>query len=102
MVVPVSVVLGVPVSVVDVVHMVTVLHGWVPAARAVIVRMTAVRDMLARLALVPVPGVCPVEVAVVRVVDVIAVRNLGMSAGRTVCVLVRGMFVVENGHDAHL
>lgn len=94
--------LGVPVSVVDVVHMVAVLHGGVPAARAVIVRMAAVRDMLARLALVPVSGVRPVEMAVVRVIHVIAVRNLGMPAGRTVRVLMRGMFVVENGHDAHL
>jgi hypothetical protein len=99
-VVPVPVVLGVTVSVVDIVEVVAVPHGRVTAAGAVIVRMTAVRDVLARLALVPVPRVLLVEVAVVRVVDVVAVRDLGMSAGRTVGVLVRGVLVVENGHDA--
>ena len=102
MVVPVPFVLGVPVSVMDVVDMVTVLHGRVPAAGTVLVRVATVRDMLAGLALVPVAGVGAVEVSVVGVVDVVAVRDLGVSAGRTVDVLVRGVLVVEDGHQAHL
>lgn len=102
MVVPVPFVLGVPVAVVDVVDMVTVLHGRVAAAGSVLVRVAAVRDMFAGLALVPVAGVGAVEVSVVGVVDVVAVRDLGVSAGRTVDVLVRGMLMVEDGHRAHL
>jgi hypothetical protein len=98
-VVPVPVV---PVSVVGVVDMVAVFHGGVAAVGSVLVGVPAVRDVLAGLALVPVAGVRLVEVAVVRVVDVIAVRDLGMPASRSVIVLVRGVFLVGNCHDAHL
>lgn len=101
-VVPVPVVRGVPVSVVGVVDVVAVHDGGVSAGVTVLVRVTAVRDVLAGLALVPVSGVLPVEVSVVRVVDVVAVREPGMAAGGAMGVRVRGVLVVENGHEAHL
>jgi hypothetical protein len=95
-------VLGVPVSVVDVVHMPAVHDGGVSAPLTVLVRVTAVRDVLAGLAFVPVSGVLPVEVAVVRVVDMVAVRDLGVAARGAVGVLVPWVLLVENGHGAHL
>src|SRR5262245_37912288 len=70
-VVPVPVVLGVPVAVVQVVHMVTVLDPLVSAALAVPVVVALVGAMRVGLALVPVPGVLAVQMAVVRVVDVV-------------------------------
>lgn len=85
--------------------MVAVHDGGVPVPLTVLVRVTAVRDVLAGLAglaLVPVSGVLPVEVSVVLVVDVVAVRDPGMTAGRAVGVRVRWVLVVENGHEAHL
>lgn len=102
MVVPVPVVRGVPVSVVDVVDVVAVCHGRVATAFAVLVLVPLVGGVPAGLALVPVSGVLPVQVAVVRVVHVIAVRHLHMTAGGAVGVLVGGVLLVEGGHAAHL
>ena len=67
-------------------------------ARTVLVATAAV----AGFALVPVALVLAVQMSVVRVVDVVVVRHLGVSAVRAVGVRVRGVFVVEGGHGAHL
>ena len=67
MLVPVTVVRGMPVTVVHVVDMVPVLHRVVPAVGVVLaVGVTFVHDVLtARRALVPVAVVLTVDVAVV-------------------------------------
>jgi hypothetical protein len=93
---------GVPVAVVDVVDVVAVQDALVSAVLAVPVLVTVVRDMSAGFALVPVALVLAVQMSVVRVVDVVVVRHLGVSAVRAVGVRVRGVFVVEGGHGAHL
>ena len=101
-VVPVPVVLGVAMTVMNVVHVVAVRHGGVPAVRAVLVAVRFVSHVPAGLALVPVSRVLTVQVSVVRVVDVVAVPYLGVPAVRAVGVLVGGVFLVEGGHGARL
>lgn len=101
MVVPVPLVGRVPMSVVEVVDVIAVLHGGVSTAGAVFMGVSAVRDVLARFALVPVARVLAVEMTVVGVVDVIAVQDSRVAAGRAMGVLVRGMLLVEYGHDPH-
>lgn len=101
-VVPVPVVGGVAVAVMDVVLVVAVRDGGMAAALAVPVGVVLVRDMGGGLALVPVLGVPPVQMPVVRVVDVVAVPYLGVAAGRSMGVLVRRVFLVNGGHDVHL
>lgn len=88
--------------VVDVVHMIAMRDGVMPAAVTVRVVVTPVGRMAGRLALVVVVGVEPVQMTVVRVVDMVAVRDLGMAAGRAMDVVVHRVFVVERGHGAHL
>src|SRR5690242_3076705 len=70
-VVPVALVGGVPVTVVEVVDVIAVQNALVPAVLAVPVVVPLVRHMPARLALVPVPLVLAVHMTVVRVVDVV-------------------------------
>ncbi len=74
MVVPVSVVAGVPVAVVHEVDVILVRHGHVTAPLAVLVRMTFVRNVCVGRALVDVAVVDTVQMSVVHVVDVPAVR----------------------------
>ena len=102
MVVPVARMLGVPVAVVQIVEVVAVLDRRVPAALAVLVAVPVVCDVPARLALVPVAGVLAVQMSVVRVVDVVPVRYLGVTAVRTVGVLVGRVFGMQGCHGAHL
>ncbi|GHB63737.1 hypothetical protein GCM10010347_37130 [Streptomyces cirratus] len=64
--------------------------------------MVLVRRVPLRLALVPVPRVFPVQMAVVRVVDVVAVGHLRVTAAGGVCVLVQGVFLVEGRHGAEI
>jgi hypothetical protein len=99
-VVPVPVVLGVAMTVMNVVHVVAVRHGGVSAVRAVLVAVRLVSHVSARLALVPVARVLAVQVSVVRVVDVVAVRHFGVPAGRAVGVFVGCVFLVEGGHGS--
>ncbi len=76
-VVPVAVVLGVAVPVVDVVDVVAVQHALVSAVLAVLVGVLLVGDVGTGLAFVPVAAVFAVQVAVVGVVDVVAVGTAG-------------------------
>jgi hypothetical protein len=99
----VSAVCGVPVLVVDVVDMVAVGDGLVAATLRVLVVVTRVLDVGTRFALVPVPFVLPVQMAVVHVVDVALVPESGVPAVWAVCVVVSGVFLVNRSrHDRHL
>ncbi|GGQ23021.1 hypothetical protein GCM10010249_47140 [Streptomyces roseolilacinus] len=60
--------------------------------------VAAVGDVLARLALVPVPGVLAVQVPVVGVVDVVAVDHGLVAAGGAVYVGVRLVFLMQDRH----
>jgi hypothetical protein len=68
--------------------MVVVGHGDVPAAASVLVFVVRVGRVADGRALVDVPVVCAVEVSVVHVVDVIAVRNGNVPAALLVPVIV--------------
>ncbi|SQI00070.1 Uncharacterised protein [Corynebacterium minutissimum] len=99
-VVPVSVVSGVAVAIVQVVDVIAVRNGDVAAALAVLVIVILVNVVLGRLALIPVALVLAVDVAIVNVVDVIAVRESDVAAAFTVGV---GVFLVDGvGHDFSL
>ena len=88
-------VLGVPVTVVDVVDVVTVRHGDVTAALPVVVVVAAaVLGMPGALAFVGVIGVHAVQVTVVHVVDVVTVRDGDVAAARPVRVVVIGVRVM--------
>jgi hypothetical protein len=89
---------GVPVTVMDVVHVVAMRHGHVPAPVAVGVPGVLMRGVLGGLALVPMPLVVPVQVSIVDIVDVVAVRNADMSAAFAVNVLVLWVLEVCGGH----
>ncbi|GAA3024625.1 hypothetical protein GCM10010448_03050 [Streptomyces glomeratus] len=102
MVVPVSLVPGVPVAVVQIVDVVAVRDRPVTAAVAVLVLVSLVGDMHPGLALVPMAAVLTVQMAVVGVVDVIPVRYGVVSAGRAVAVRVSCVFRVLDAHGAHL
>jgi len=93
------VVAGVPVTVVDVVDVVAVWDGDVPAAFAVDVVVRAAFGVAAGLTFVVVALVFAVQVAVVDVVDVVAVRDGDMAAGRAVLVLVFGVLSVCCRHQ---
>ena len=93
----VTVVLRVAVTVVDVVHMVLVLHGFVAAIFAVLVIRNGVLSL--RLVLIVVVAVLGVQVAIVLVVHVVAVLDSLVAAARAVGVFGRGVFsfVVSHG-----
>lgn len=91
MVVVMPLVSGVPVSVVDVVDVVAVRDGDVPATFAVRVIVTVVNAMLGRLALVDVPLMVTVKVCVVDIVDVVAVRDRHVPAALAMRVIVAGV-----------
>lgn len=80
MFVPVVAVLGVQMSVVQVIHVVAVWHRLMTAVGAVAVRVLGVRQALGRFALVPVVVMAMMQVSVVHVVDVVAVWHRGVSA----------------------
>lgn len=99
MVVPVPFVCRVAVPLVDVVDVVTVRDGHVPASGPVPVVMGVVRDVHLRLALVHVPLVEAMEASVVNVVDMIGMRNSHMPAPRAVPMSVISMLAVFGGHN---
>lgn len=103
-VVPVALVSRVPVTVVHVVHVVTVWNRHVPAPLAVCVGVFGVLPMLVGLALVRVTVVLAVQMTVVHVVDVIAVRDCHVTAARSVHMVMPGMRPMLYGcrHFAHL
>ncbi len=88
MIIPVTVVADVAVPVVDVVDVVAVRHGHVPAPWLVLVVVRVVYGVPAHLALVDMVLVNPVQVAVVDVVDVVAVRHRDMAASGAMPVIV--------------
>ena len=78
--VPMILVRGMTVPVVHIVHVITMLHGFVPAASVVLVIVAFVHCMHTAVALVPVVVVSDMCVAVVQIVDMIAVLDRGMPA----------------------
>jgi hypothetical protein len=99
--VPVALVQGVPVLVVNVVDVIAVLNRLVAAALPMNMVMLLVDDVGGRRAFVPVPLVGPVSVAVVQVVRVISMGDPYVPAPGSV-----GMVVVCVGlmfwHETHL
>lgn len=100
MLVPMTVVGGVAVAVVDVVHMVVVGHLVVPAPRAVLVIMFVMGDMNGVVALVPMLLVGPMDVPVVEIVGVVPVVHSGMAARRAVGVVVFWIGGMGHGHGS--
>lgn len=98
-VVPVPVVFGVAVTVVDVVDVVTVRDADMSAAFTVLVFVAVVARVVGWLALVRVIAVRAVEVSVVHVVGVGLVRESDMPAGWPVLVRMVGVRGVCGGHD---
>jgi hypothetical protein len=94
----VAVVLNMTVPVVDVVDMVVVRHGYVPASQFVLVVVAVVRRVTTRFALVDVITVDLVQVTVVDVVDVIVVRYGHVSASQLVLVTVVGVLTMFGGN----
>jgi hypothetical protein len=101
MIVPVPVVLNVAMAVVDVVHVVAVRHGHMPASEPMLVVMTGVRGVIVRFAFVDVILVDLVQVAVVDVVDVVLVRHGHVPASQPVLVFVIGVLAMFGG-NAHV
>ncbi|GLX02590.1 hypothetical protein [Microtetraspora sp. NBRC 16547] len=97
MLVPVPLVEGVAVAVVDVVHVIAVRHRHMAAGVTVLVRVLPVRDMGGKLALVDVIAMRAVQAAVVDVVDVIAVWYGDVPAIGPVDMLVPRMLTVLGG-----
>ncbi|CCW15325.1 hypothetical protein EBESD8_58970 [Rhodococcus aetherivorans] len=97
MVVVVPVVRGVPVPVVDVVQVIPVRDGHVPAAFTVDVVVSFVGHMLGGFTLVDVSVVDSVQMPVVHIVDVVAVWHGHVPAALAVGVFVACMFSV-GGH----
>lgn len=102
MLVPVPLVLGMPVTLVGVVHVIAVRDGDVPAALAVRVLVTFMSAVTGGDTFVGMVFVRPVQVTVVHVVDVILVRDSGVAAARAVCVVVVGVGVVISCGGHHI
>lgn len=96
MFVPVTCMRCVQVSVVQVVDVISVLDGDMPAIRSVLMSVVPVFDASVRGALAPVLAIAMVEMSVVDIVDVITVGNSHMSAIRTVYVWV--VVIASNSH----
>lgn len=77
---------GMPVLVVDVVHVVAMLDGRVTTVRAMLVAVNARYDMRLSLALVVVIVVLCMRVTVVEVIRVVSVGDRCVSAAVSVCV----------------
>lgn len=103
-VVPVVIVSGMPVTVVHVVHVVTVGNRDMSTALAVHVDVFTMLPVLADLALIRVAVVLAVQMPVVDIVDVIVVRDCHVPAALTMRVVVSGMRLMLQGcrHFTHL
>lgn len=103
-VVPMTLVSGVPVAVVHVVDVVTVRHGRVAAAFPVCVRVPGVLTVLTDLALIDVTLMFAVQMTVVHVVDMVLVRYRHMPAPLAMGVVVTGVRLVVRScrHVDHL
>ncbi|WP_211369805.1 hypothetical protein [Nonomuraea turkmeniaca] len=89
---------GVTVSVVDVVDMVVVRNGHVPAFRTVLVVMALMRGVRLGLALVHVIVMDAVQATVVDIVDMIVVRDGHVPAAGSMLVSVVGVLAVFGSH----
>ena len=98
-VVPVALMGGVAVAVVEVVHVIAVGEGTVAAALAMLVSVILMNVVLGGLALVPVSLVLAVDVAVVSEVGVIVVREGDVAAALAVSVGVLVMNGVGHGNS---
>jgi hypothetical protein len=103
-VVPVVIVSSMPVTVVHVVHVVTVGNRDMSTALAVHVGVFAMLPVLAYLALIRVAVMLAVQMPVVDVVDVITVRDCHVPAALTMRMVVCGMRLMLQGcrHFTHL
>ena len=90
---------GVPVPFVDVVQVIAVGHGFVPAAVGMHVLVVLVGDMR-QVVLVVMAFVRGMRVPLVDVVNVTLMRDSGVPALRTVDVIVRGMSIVPGSHGS--
>ncbi len=91
---------GVPMSVMDVVHMITVRHRHMAAARAVLVIVIGVRDMLRRFAFVEMLVVRAMNMPVVHIVDVLVVRYGYVPATGSVYMIMTGVSGMLSCHEA--
>jgi len=98
MVVPVALVSSVAMPVVEVVDVVAMGNGDVPATRTVPVVVILVERVTLGLALVVVPVVLGVQMSVVDVVDVITMGNGDVAAAVTVDVRVVSVFAMGGCH----
>jgi hypothetical protein len=90
---------GMPVTVVHVIHMIAVRHRDVTAAVTVGVLVGLVRTVFSRFALIKVPTMRPMQMTVVDVVGVVAVRDGDMPATRAMLMSVSRVLNVRSGHD---
>ena len=93
MLVPVTLVVGMPVPVMDVVEVILMWDADVTAALAVLVSVFGVSGVLGRLTVIVMIAVKPVEMAVVSEIHVVAVRQGHVTAALAMLVLVDGMVV---------
>jgi hypothetical protein len=98
MVVPMALVSSVAMPVVEVVDVVVVGEGDVPATRTVSVIMILVERVTLGLALVVVPVVLSVQMSVVDIVDVITMRDGDVAAALAVDVRMVRVFAVRGCH----
>jgi hypothetical protein len=98
--VPVPLVSGVAVTIVDVVGVVPMGDRLVPATLTVRVVMAFVGDVGVRRAFIPMALVAVVRVPVMEIVGVVVVGDSHVAAALTVCMGVIGMGLVGGGgHD---
>jgi hypothetical protein len=102
MLVPVAFVSGVTVTVVHVVHVVTMRDALMTAPGPVLVRVIPVDDVTLKAALVPVALVEPMHVTVMQIVDVVAMLHRDVTTCRPVLVGMVSMRLVVHSHAARL
>ena len=102
MIVPVSLVRGMAVAIVQVVNVIAVWNGNVAAALAVLVVMILVDVVLGGFALVPVAFVLAVDVAIVDEVGVVLVWESNVAAAFAVGVLVFSVGSVSHNRESFL
>jgi hypothetical protein len=90
---------GVAMALMDVIGMVSVLHGFVAAPVAMAVPMLAVGDVVLEHAFVPMAVVVPVDVAVMEIVGVVPVLDGDVAA--VVAMSMAVLFVGVVGGSAH-
>jgi hypothetical protein len=99
-IVVVALVLGMPMAVVHVVRVIPVGHGHMTAPFTVLMAVVTVLGVAARLTLVHVSVVEPVQMAVMGVVHMILMRDRDMAAVGTVLVRVIRVGGMRSGHGS--